>query len=117
LIQKGKLDRFVENGRRKNSLWKSPKKKRSSEGSESPPRKTWSTTEKEQTDADIDSGAEKEANKIFLRAIMGRFSTSDDTPRRTTKTARKRPLLGFTNNEKVNGVSNEELPLIIVMEI
>lgn len=63
---------------------------------------------------------------------MGEFSTLKDTSITTTKwkivevrethgvplkAAKKRPLLGFTDNEKVNGVSNEELPLVIVVAI
>jgi hypothetical protein len=131
LIKKGKLDCFVEKERRKSSPRKFPKKKRSSEGGESPPRKTRSTTEKEQADIDNDSGAEKETNRIFLMAIMGGLSATNNTPRGTTKkivevmethgtppkTAKKRLLLGFTDNEKVNGVSNEDLPLVIVVAI
>jgi len=33
------------------------------------------------------------------------------------KAAKKRPLLGFTDSEKVNEVSNKELPLVIIVEI
>lgn len=33
------------------------------------------------------------------------------------KAAKKRPLLGFTENKKVNGVSNKELPLVIIVAI
>jgi len=35
----------------------------------------------------------------------------------TIKEAKKRPLLGFPDNEKVNEVSNEELTLVIVVSI
>jgi len=60
------------------------------------------------------------------------FSASNDIPIGTTnrkmvnvrethgapqKAAKKRPLLGFINNQKVNGVSNGELLLVIVMAI
>jgi hypothetical protein len=37
--------------------------------------------DKEQIDAGSDSGAVKDEGKIFLGAIMGRFSAPNDTPR------------------------------------
>jgi hypothetical protein len=73
-------------------------------------------------DVDNDSGGEREGDRIFLGAIMGRFSTPSKGPRGSAKrkiaelrviheeppkVAKKRPLLGFTDSEKVNGVPNE----------
>lgn len=58
---------------------------------------------------------------IFLEAIMGVFSTPNTAPREAAKRkmaemwerhrvsqqpVKKRPLLGLTDNEKVNRVSN-----------
>jgi hypothetical protein len=132
LIEKGKLGCFIDKGHRKNSSRKSPKKKRSFEGGESQPRKMWSAADREQTDVESDSGAEKDGSKIFLEAIMNGFSAPNDTSMGTAKrkivkvrethgtplkAARKRPLLSFTENKKVNEVSNEELLLVIVVTI
>ena len=72
----------------------------------------------DQTDADSDSGMERDKGRIFLGAIMGGFFTPNNTPREAAKrklaeiweTHRvsrrpvgKRSLLSFTDNEKVNG--------------
>lgn len=132
MIKNGKLCCFVDKGCQKNSLRKSPKNKRSSKVGKSPPRKTQSTSNREKTDAYNDNWAKKDGGRIFLGAIMGGFSAPNDTPRGTAKrkivkvmethgapikAGKKRLLLGFTGNEKVNEVSNEELPLVIIVAI
>jgi len=85
LTKKGKLGCFVEKGRWKNLRRKSLKNKRSSEGGESPPRKTLSAADKGQTNADSDSEAKKDGCMIFLGAIMGGFLAPKDTLRGTAK--------------------------------
>jgi len=99
---------------------------------ESPPRKVWNATDKDRIDTDSDDRGEKDGRRIFLRAIMGGFSSpnkgSSGLAKRkiaelrsihvtSLRGAKKRLLLGFTNNEKVSEVSNEELPLVVIVGI
>jgi len=110
----------------------SPKKKRSSEGASTPPRKAQNDTNGDQIDVSSDNRGERDGVQIFLRVIMCGFTASSKGPRGPTKrnmaelraihvappkVAKKRPLLGFTNSEKVNIVPNEELPLVIIVGI
>jgi hypothetical protein len=133
LVRKGKLNRFTA-GRPRVSPSKSPKKKFHFEWEESPLRKVWSVAVEERTDGDNNNEDEGKRKPVFLEAIMGGFATSSNDSKGTTKrkidelmavhattsvskVSKKRQILEFADNEKVDGVSNEDLPLYVIAEI
>lgn len=82
----------------------------------------------------LNNTSETKEKRVFLGAIMGGFATprnaANGTARRkiaqlmavhaamtVPKTGRNRPILGFSDEEKVNGGSNEIFPLVIIVEI
>jgi len=110
----------------------SPRNRRSPGREESSPRREINA---------IDGGTkglnntdETKEKRTFLGAIMGGFTTPQNATKGTTrwkitqlvevhaattvlKTGRNRPILGFSDEEKVNGGYNDIFPLIIIAGI